>query len=243
MSSPTPFRAVGNKERLVDRVVTEIQNLIVAGQLEPEVKLPPERELAEHLGVSRTVVREAVRILVARGLLETRPGVGTTVSQVGKDQFIQPLHLLLQSSSKDISFEHLYQVRLALEVAIAGLAATQANQAELDRLDEILAGMTAAADDPDLLAIRDAEFHRTLAQFTHNPLLIVLLDSIRDLLQDYIMTVTPFLDPHQDVLPQHEHIVARVKARDEAGARQAMQEHLNQMRKNHQKYARSRHEE
>lgn len=238
MNAQIPFRMIGSKEKLVDRVVNELETLIISGQLAPEMKLPPERELAEQLGVSRTVVREAVRILVTKGLLETRHGVGTTVSQVSKDQFIQPLNLLLQTSSREISFEHLYQVRLALETAIAGVAASQATEAEIAGLSEILVKMQTAVHDATLLSSRDAEFHRALAHMSHNPLLVVLLDSIRDLLQEYIAMVTPFLDPVQDVLPQHDHIFECVKARDEEGARQAMQQHLDQMRKNHQKYAR-----
>ena len=66
----------------------------------------------------------------------------------------------------------------------------------------------------------------------------MLLDSIRDLLQEYIRLVTPYLDPDQDVLPQHYRILERIEARDEEGARQAMRQHLDQMRKNHEKYAR-----
>src|SRR3990172_4915905 len=96
-TSKSLFRSVGIKGGLVDRVVEEIQRVIVNGHLELGMKLPPERELAEELGVSRTVIREAVRILVAKGLLETRPGVGTIVRQVNRDQIVGPLSLLLQA--------------------------------------------------------------------------------------------------------------------------------------------------
>ncbi|MEW5958690.1 MAG: FadR/GntR family transcriptional regulator [Chloroflexota bacterium] len=233
-----PFRHIDSKERLVDRVVDELERLIVEGELEPETRLPPERELAEQLGVSRTVIREASRILVTKGLLETRHGVGTMVRQITSEHVVEPLNRLLRThSSAADSFKHLYQVRLILEVEIAGLAAQQATEDEIIQLKQILLSMEAARHTPDILAAKDAEFHRALAQMTHNPLLAVLLNSIRDLLQEYIMEVTPYLDPRQDVLPPHYEILNCVEAKDEEGARQAMRAHLVQMRKNHEKYA------
>jgi GntR family transcriptional regulator, transcriptional repressor for pyruvate dehydrogenase complex len=238
MNSPSPFRIVGNKERLVDRVVTELQNLIVAGKLAPQTKLPPERELTEQLGVSRTVVREAVQILVTKGLLETRPGVGTMVRQMTREQVVQPLDLLLRNHAGDkISFDQLHQVRSILEIEIAGLAASQATDAEIEQLKQITAAMEAAQGDLDTLAARDTDFHSALAKMTHNPLLAILVDSIRDLLQEYIALVTRYLDPQQENLPLHSRLLERIEARDVEGARQAMRENLDQMRKNTQRYS------
>ena len=96
--------------------------------------------------------------------------------------------------------------------------------------------METVQDDPDLLAAQDADFHSALARMTHNPLLIVLVDSIRDLLQEYIARVTPYLDPRQENLPLHYRLFERIEARDVEGARQAMRENLEQMRKNSERY-------
>ena len=233
-----PFRTIGTKERLVDRVVREIEELVVTGQLEPDTKLPPEREFAEQLGVSRTVVREAVRILVTKGLLETTHGVGTTVRQISREQVVGPLNLLLRHHTNgEVSFDHLYQVRSILEVEIAGLAASQATAADIANLKLIIAQMETVQDDPDILAIYDADFHSALAKMTYNPLLAILVDSIRDLLQEYIARVTPFLDPRQENLPLHQKLLDRIEARDIAGARRAMRENLDQMRKNTERYS------
>ncbi len=241
MTGSTPFRTVGTKERLVDRVVNEIENLIIEGQLQPETKLPPERELAEQLGVSRTVVREAVRILVTKGLLETRPGVGTLVRQMTREQVVGPLHMLLRNHTNgEVSFDQLYQVRSILEVEIAGLAALQATEPEIANLKKVTASMEGAQDDPELLAVYDADFHSALAKMTHNPLLAILVDSIRDLLQEYIARVTPYLDPRQENLPLHRKLLERIEARDEEGSRQAMRENLDQMRRNTERYAKLR---
>lgn len=234
----TPFRTIGSKERLVDRVVGELEQLIVSGQLEPETRLPAERDLAEQLGVSRTVVREASRILVTKGLLEIQPGVGTTVRQITNEQIVEPLNLLLRTrTGGKVSFDHLHQVRSILEIEIAGLAAAHATDADIARLRQIMAAMEAAQNDPDQLAIHDADFHSALAQMTHNPLLAILVDSIRDLLQEYIALVTRYLDPRQENLPLHYRLLERIEARDVDGARQAMGENLDQMRKNTERYS------
>ncbi len=238
MNASNPFRTIGSKERLVDRVVNEIEELIITGRLQPETKLPPERELADQLGVSRTVIREAVRILVTKGLLETKHGVGTVVRQMTREQVVEPLTLYLRTQNGgQISFGDLYQVRMILEVEIAGLAASQATETELALLQRIINSMEAVQDEPDLLAAHDADFHSALARMTHNPLLIVLVDSIRDLLQEYIARVTPYLDPRQENLPHHYNLLERIQAGDVEGARQAMRENLEQMRKNSERYS------
>ncbi len=232
------FRTVGTKERLVDRVVNELEELIVTGELEPETRLPPERDLAEQLGVSRTVLREAVHILVTKGLLETRPGVGTMVRLMTREQVVEPLGLLLRHhSGGEISFDQLHQVRSILEIEIAGLAAAQATDEEIAYLRQKVAEMEVVQNDLDLLATHDADFHSTLARMTHNPLLAILVESIRDLLQEYIILVTRYLDPRRENLPLHYKLFERIEARDVAGAREAMRENLDQMRRNTERYS------
>jgi DNA-binding FadR family transcriptional regulator len=226
MTLTSPLRAVGNRERLVDRVVAEVERAIIAGQLAPDTNLPPERELALQLGVSRTVVREAVRILVAKGLVEARHGLGTTVRRVTQQQIAQPLSLLLQTSHGSITVEHLYGVRSILEIEIAGLAAAQATPAEIEQLRTAYEAMVAAQELPALLAERDAEFHQSLARLTHNPLLVILSDSIFDVLREYLQRMAPRLDPHRNVLPYHWAIYEQVAANQVEGARQAMREHF-----------------
>src|ERR1035438_9153505 len=90
------FRMLGHKHGLVDRVVEAIEAQILNGRLAISAKLPPEREFADRLGVSRTVVREAVRILVTKGLLETRHGIGTTVHAMTSEEVVKPMTLFFQ---------------------------------------------------------------------------------------------------------------------------------------------------
>jgi len=220
------FHTIGSKERLVDRVVNELQKLIVDGQLAPGHKLPPERELAEQIGVSRTVLREAVQILVARGLLATRHGVGTIVRPVSNENVIESLGLMLQMNN--ISLDDMHHVRSILEVENSRLAALQATKEDIAELEQILVAMdNIKKDDARAFADKDAEFHTTLARTTHNPLLMVLLDAIRDLMQEIRLSVSQYPDLFATVMPDHYKILERVAARDINGACQAMQAHLD----------------
>jgi len=224
----TLFRTIGSKDRLVDRVVNEIQRFILAGDLAPGSRLPPEREFAEQLGVRRTVLREAVRALVYKGYLETKQGIGTIVRRPSRELIAEPLGVLLQS--KGLTIDHLHHVRSILEVEIVGLAALQATEQDLRSLQETVNGMV-TANSPEEFADLDADFHKTLAQTSHNPLLVVLLDSIRDVMQEVRLRVTSHPYLRQTVIPDHAHILERVAARDVEGARQAMVAHLEHARR------------
>ena len=119
------FKVIGRKDGLVDRVVHAIEEQVLTGRLAVGTRLPPEREFSEQLGVSRPVVREAVRILTTRGLLETRHGIGTTVRAISRADIVKPLTLFLRSRGEEVRLQHLHQVRSILEVENAGLAAAR----------------------------------------------------------------------------------------------------------------------
>jgi len=228
MKNQIVFRAIGNKERLVDRVVEEVKKLIIDRKLLPGTMLPPERELAEQIGVSRTVVREAVQILTAMGLVESRQGVGTLIRQANGDQLSEQLNLMLQT--KGFTLDNLHHVRSILEVEIAALAARQASEEEISELNGIVNRMEAQAGDPIAYAESDAEFHRCLAKISHNPLLVLLLDSIGDILREVRLSVSKYPDISLKAMPDHRQILERVQERDSEGGRQAMRLHLEHAR-------------
>ncbi|MCU0244974.1 MAG: FadR family transcriptional regulator [Bryobacter sp.] len=229
MATTTPgprFRSLQSKNGLVDRVVSALEGKIIQGKLAVGTRLPPERQLAEQLGVSRTALREAVRILVSRGLLETRHGIGTTVRMPTRDQVVGPLSLLLRTGVQPVSVEHLHQVRSILEVENAGNAASAATIEDVARLRALCAEMLESFADADVFAEKDAEFHRAIAAATHNPLLSVLLDSLQDLMAEvrHLVAARPHLP--ERVMPTHVEVVDAIAARDAAAARDAMRRHL-----------------
>jgi GntR family transcriptional regulator, transcriptional repressor for pyruvate dehydrogenase complex len=224
MTEFSMFTTIDNKQRLVDRVVQQITQLIMESKLEPGMKLPPEIKLAESIGVSRTVLREAMQILIAKGLVETRHGVGTVIRNGGNNQFQEQLTMLLHT--KGLTLDHLHQVRSILEVEIAGIAAAQATDQEVDELTRIVDRLEASNGDP----MADVEFHRYLAQISHNPLLVMLLDSVGDILRQVRLSISRYPDLLLKSVPDHRLIMERVKARDVSGARQIMRIHLEHAR-------------
>lgn len=221
------FRALGRKDDLVGKVVRAIESQIFAEHLTVGARLPPEREFSERLGVSRTVVREAVRILVTKGLLETRHGIGTTVRAVTRQQVVEPMTLFLRNCGDKVRLEHLHQVRSMLEVESAGLAAEHATKVDIDDLSRLCAEMEAAACDASRFAQRDTEFHSRLAQTTRNPLIPLLLDSIRDLMAEIRGLVAHEPGLFERVMPTHVRILKCVASGNVKGARAAMREHLS----------------
>jgi GntR family transcriptional repressor for pyruvate dehydrogenase complex len=209
-------------------VVDEIEGLMASGQLVPGAKLPPERQLAETLGVSRTVVREATHILTARGLLESRHGYGTIVRQVNRDALVAPLGWLMQANGATL--DDLHGVRSILEIEIVRLAAVQASEADIVRLGDIVAQMQRCQDDVVSFVALDGDFHQALSETTHNPLLAVLLDSIRDLMQEIRLQVNRHPAVYKTVVPDHQAIMTAIAARDPEEAARAMQCHLDHAR-------------
>lgn len=225
--SPKPrFRSVGRKDGLVIRVVGAIEGQILDGRLAVGTRLPPEREFSESLGVSRPVVREAVRVLVTKGLLETRHGIGTTVRAITREEVVGPMNWFLRTCGQEVSIKHLDQVRSILEVENAGLAAEHALDSDIQGLRQACEDLQAAAPDPKCFAVKDSEFHRRLAHSTHNPLLILLLDSIHDMMAEVRILVAQESGLYEQVMPTHLRILECVATHDAPGARRAMRQHL-----------------
>jgi len=224
------FRNIGTNDRLVDRVANEIQSVIATRQLSPGTKLPPERELCQQLGVSRTALREAVRMLVSRGLLEIRPGSGTTVREMTSDQISEPLAMLIRTHDQTITPDHMHEVRSILEVGIVRMAAVNATETDVADLKAIIRHLEKRGIRPAEFAEKDQELHRRIAQASHNALLVVLLDSIRDVMQEIRSRVLRYPGLAEIVNPDHRRIVDRIAARDEDGAAEAMHDHLEHAR-------------
>jgi GntR family transcriptional regulator, transcriptional repressor for pyruvate dehydrogenase complex len=222
----THFKVIGHKDGLVDRVVQAIEDEILRGRLAVGARLPPEREFSERLGVSRPVVREAVRILTTWGLLETRHGVGTTVRAVTREEVVKPLTLFLRVRGQSVSVQHLHHVRSILEVENAGLAAEQGTDEDVRDLKRICDEMEAASGDAAQFALKDSEFHRRISETTHNPLLMLLLDSVHDMMSEVRTLVANQAGLFERVMPTHIRIIESVAAHNSAGAREAMREHL-----------------
>ena len=220
------------EQRLYERVVEKVLELISSGAWKPGYRLPPERELSEAFGVSRTVVREAVKALEARGILESTTGSGVTVRRADFNMVSQSLETYMQLANRDDFEIRLNEVRRVLEVEMVALAASRITPEQRTQLRQICRQMREGKNTAKQMAELDFRLHVTLAESTQNDLFKVLLAPlISQLREQIILTWEDFPRPVEDVFDQHESIVAAVENGDAEAARQAMTKHLIYSRK------------
>ncbi|MBK0422245.1 FadR family transcriptional regulator [Leucobacter sp. CSA2] len=161
---------------LPDRLSVDLERLILEGELAPGDRLPPERELAEHLGVSRVSIREALRELENRGLIDRRPGRGTVVLAPGEGSSIAE-GLSESVSGLNPEIQHIMELRAILEPPIARITAKRATARDLAQLRELVEAMEADVSQ-ERYAELDRAFHQAIAQYAHNPLLALINEKI-----------------------------------------------------------------
>ena len=144
------------------------------------------------------------------------------------ETLVEPLGWLLQGQNTTI--DHLHQVRSILEIEIVKFTAAQASEADITRLREIVTQMEQNKEDVVTFVALDAGFHQALSEITHNPLLAVLLDSVRELMQELRLQVHRHPVVYNTVVPDHLDIVAAIAAHDPEAAGRAMQRHLDHSR-------------
>lgn len=210
------------------RAAQQIQELIRTGELREGERLPSERELSEYLGVSRTVVREAIKLLKAVGLVRVKQGVGTFIAEPGPDVLEAPLIAFMGSGPKVIS--DLHQVREILEPAIVALAAHSITEEQIARLEQAVTDMEENIHHLQRHTEADQRFHSTLAEATQNSILQLLSYSIVDLTQKerHLSFASP--GATERGCYHHRRILEALQQRDAQRARAAMQDHLKQIR-------------
>jgi GntR family transcriptional repressor for pyruvate dehydrogenase complex len=218
------FSEVRRDPSLVDKVATALVKTIMARELRPGDRLPSQRELGEQFAVSRTVVREAVSSLVAKGLLEVRPGSGLRVAAVSGAAVRDSLAFFLRGS-ENLDYPKVHEIRSVLEVEMAGRAAERATSGDVAALRAACARMESAAPDVLKASQADVQFHRALARATHNELYEVLLDAIGEALIE-VRHETLRHGALADALAAHRAILESVVEGDGARAREAMRTHL-----------------
>jgi GntR family transcriptional repressor for pyruvate dehydrogenase complex len=214
---------------LYEKIALHIESLVSSGKLQPGDRLPSERELAEGWGVGRGVVREAVKLLAERGLVNVLPGRGTFVSGLDPRLHSEQLSRFFRRGGH--SYSDLHEVRKILEVEIAELAARRATPHEVEKMRQALEEMEA-----NLSPLTQAEFikadkafHAALAEATHNPVFSLFIDVLMDLLEEarFLMAETPGVPARSQAC--HKLIFEGVSRGDALAARQAMWQHTQQV--------------
>jgi GntR family transcriptional repressor for pyruvate dehydrogenase complex len=223
----TPVQA----PKVFERVAEQIEQRILAGELHCGDRLPTERELAGQFQVSRTAVREALKILAQKGLVDMRPGRGTIVIDRAHEALQHSLGLVMRLKLGEVGgSRNLVEVRELLEVEIAALAAERATEREIAALQEAVLVMDEHLDDADAFIAADNHFHEALAQATQNALILTLVKSIVHLLSEQRKQIFATAGGPQRGQMHHKRILAGVIGRDPSAARAAMRAHLHQVR-------------
>jgi DNA-binding FadR family transcriptional regulator len=212
---------------LFEALAAQVEEWILAGELEPGAKLPSEEELRRQFAVSRPVVREALSRLRERGLIETVNGRGTFVKHPDAGHLTDVLVRHLRVTSDDGgSVAKVYEARVAVETATATLAATRANEHDLEQIALRLEEMRAERADVERWTAADLGFHLAVASASHNPFLSTLLAPLVKVIERAIEESFGSPEAVEAGLRAHEKISERIHARDASGAAEAMREHL-----------------
>jgi len=222
------YKAV-RSSRLYEQIVEQIESSILKGVLKAGDQLPAERELAVRFGVSRTAVREAIKALHEKGLVEAYSGRGTFITDGTTRAIRQSLDLAMRIGQQDNSI-HLEEVREILEPEIAALAATRIEESQLSMMREAIAVMDRQRQDPSAYIEADLDFHLALAEAAANPLILSLIDSIVGLLREQRIRIFEVEGGPDRGQVHHRKILEAIEKRDSVRAREAMRAHLGQVR-------------
>ncbi|BFI97294.1 MAG: FadR/GntR family transcriptional regulator [Rhodanobacter sp.] len=223
------------------QVVQELGRLIVGGEIAPGENLPREELLAERMRVSRTALREAMKVLSAKGLIESRQKTGTRVrdtlhwNQLDADV----LAWRCASMPTDDFVDKLVEMREIIEPAAAAAAARRRDPEQLERIEAAYAAM-AAASHREAWSVADLAFHEAVLHATHNELLISLFAVIETALGSYLALSARKADDFKYSLPHHKKVLDAIRRRQPEVAREAMQKMVADSRSNIRRHAKER---
>jgi GntR family galactonate operon transcriptional repressor len=209
------------------RVVQELAARIVRGEVQPGQLLPPEPKLSEEFGVSRIVIREAMKVLSERGLVEIKQGRGTTVNPRDSWDPLDPTVLALRGDRDFYAAQaELMEARMIFEVQIAGLAATRASAQDLGEISAHLRRMDGMVGEPEAFHLADVQFHYLLVKASRNAVLARLLQPIHGILASGFLKTARLPGNPEQAQVKHWAIYRALEDRDPEGARRAMRAHL-----------------
>lgn len=222
------------KKKAYQVIVDQIKEYFLNGELQPGEKLPTERELASRFNVSRTSVREALRKLEIKGLIEIKQGSGSFIKATESHTLGEELSSTIIKTEKKLIYEML-ELRQALEVECAFLASRRANSEDLERIRKALELMEQGKNDVELGIQADLSFHINIVLASHNSIFLQLFQTLSDHMQDTIRATRSqrLKNPErtQETIDEHKEIYLAIAAGDAEQAKQLMEKHISQIRR------------
>ena len=232
VQAPVAFRPVA-APRAFEEIAAQIRAELSSGRLKSGARLPPERELAARFGVSRNTLREALRSLENAGLLELRKGAtgGAFVRESTAEAVVTGMRDMYHLGA--IQPGHLTEARIWIESAVIRAACERATAADLAALDANVAQALEAtrADDFYKTAAIHLDFHKLLAQATRNPVMVIMMEAVTDVMQHFLDTIGPTPNPY--VMPSRRRFMQHMAARDAESAVAEMEKHLKRLHRHY----------
>jgi len=227
------FKALNSEKNgtTAEEVVTRLREMIHRGELLSGDRLPPERDLAKLLGVSRPTLRAGIRSLSTVGILQSRQGAGTFVAEAEESPTLDSSPLRMLSALHGFTSDEMFEARLALEMSIAGLAARRATSEQMTLMAEEVAGMFASLDEPEQYLVHDMQFHQTIAAASNNRILTALMNMVATILFDTRSKTVKRAKDLKESAEQHRNIYRAMREHDPEAARNAMHDHLIETQK------------
>ena len=221
------------KKRIYELIVEQINMICLEQNLQPGDRLPSERDLASLFGVSRNSVREALKDLESKGVIETRQGGGSFLAPSKRDVLGTELRTHIDETHAQL-IDEMLELRRAFEVEAVSLAAQRATAENLEAIRRVLSQMAEAVDDPEMGVQADLDFHLQVAYATKNQLLIDLMETLAKRMEENIRATRSqrFTDKsrHQDTLKEHEEIYLAIADSNSDLAKQLMEKHISRIR-------------
>jgi len=210
------FQTASRAHKISDQIIEQIRNAILSGRFKPGDRVASEKELISDFGVSKATLREALRVLEGMGLVEIKKGIagGVFIAEVDMKTTIHGIINFLHF--KTVSIKDITMIRYLLEPPVAQIAASRIQPEDIVKLESMIVEHPAV---PHTIVSREIGFHRYLARMTENPILILVMDFIDNILDDVKFQLDPGADFYHNVTKAHQAILECLKQKDEVGAR------------------------
>ena len=189
-------------------------------------RLPPERDLAREMGVSRQTLRSGIRSLSAGGFLKSRRGAGTFVVKTEDVPTLDTTPLRIMAKLHEFSAEEMFEARIALEIEIVGLAARNAKIENIMKMSDAIAEMFSALDEPKKFLAHDMQFHKCIAEASGNRMLTMLMRLVTQVIFETRSKTVKHATDLRQAAEMHRKIYRAIRDRNPAKAHEAMREHL-----------------
>ena len=219
---------IARTSTITQKIIDQIRTAILAGKLKPGDVLPPEKELTEQFGVSKQTLRESLRALEHMGLIDVRKGIGGGAHIVEVDIEVTKQSLANFLYFKDLTIENLSELRKLIEPHAARKAAEYISKDDLEELGKLNETARGNLNNNLLeeMSHDEINFHRVIAQNTGNPILILILDFVENLLEDFKKVLKPDLAFSKSVLDAHDKIYQAICDKDPKKASTEMYQHV-----------------